>query len=317
MTRTPPAYTPPAYPAVPAHPSFPEFRRRGIVATEYLTVYIHALLRHYQDQLRLGRDVPDTMLTRLLRLQREVADDTCDSLEQDIAARLGGPVPVAEIARRLSDSMIRSNVFGTVVGAVVNPQEATARIADSMVRLADGEYEVRHGSTYRAAVRKARVEPGEPGYAESQRVLRRYALEALRLQPQGEVLLRLCVQDNTALGGVPIRRGTPVFVAFAAAMRDPEAVPRPLAFDVERDDLPTAYRADTERAGEEPQSGLYLQHGYGRHKCLGRYASEITMSESLRALLRLGRLERRGPLVMDDNGLYAVSLRLAFSGGSR
>ena len=301
----------------PAHPSFPEFRRRGIVATEYLTVYIHALLRHYQEQLRLGRDVPDTMLTRLLRLQKEVADGTCDSLEQDIAARLGGPVPAAEIARRLSDSMIRSNVFGTVVGAVVNPQEATARIADSMVRLADGEYEVRHGSTYRDAVRRARVEPGEPGYTESLRVLRRYALEALRLQPQGEVLLRSCVQDNTALGGVAIRRGTPVFVAFAAAMRDPEAVPRPLAFDVERDDLPAAYHADTERAGEEPQSGLYLQHGYGRHKCLGRYASEITMAESLRALLRLGRLERRSPLVMDENGLYAVSLRLAFPGGSR
>jgi cytochrome P450 len=298
----------------PAHPSFPEFRRRGIVATENLTVYVHALLRHYQEQLRLGHDVPDTMLTRLLRLQREVSDGSCDSLADDIAAKLGGPVPLVEIQKRLSDSMIRSNVFGTVVGAVVNPQEATARIADSMVRLADGEYEVRHGSTYRNAVRQARVEPGEPRYSESLRVLRRYALEALRLQPQGEVLLRMCVQDNNALGGVAIRRGTPVFVAFAAAMRDPDAVPRPLAFDVERDEVPTPYRADTDRAGEEPQSGLYLQHGYGRHKCLGRYASEITMYESLRALLRLGRLERRSPLQMDENQLYAVSLRLAFEG---
>ena len=300
----------------PAHPSFPEFRRRGIVATEYLTVYIHALLQHYKGELRRGCDVPDTMLTRLLRLQRQVADGTCDAFVEDIAARLGGPVPLAEIQKRLSDSMIRSNVFGTVVGAVVNPQEATARIADSMVRLADGEYEIRHESTYRNAVRQARIQPGEPRYAESLRVLRRYALEALRLQPQGEVLLRMCVQDNTVLGGVAIRRGTPVFVAFAAAMRDPESVPRPLAFDVERDDLATEYRPDTDRAGEEPQSGLYLQHGYGRHKCLGRYASEITMYESLRALLHLGRLERRGPLRMDEDQLYAVSLRLGFTGGS-
>lgn len=297
----------------PAHPSFAEFRRRGIVATEYLTVYIHALLKHHRQEMRLGHDVPDTMLTRLLRLQRQVAEGRCDALEEDIASRLGGPVPRAEIANRLSDSMIRSNVFGTVVGAVVNPQEATARIADSMLRLADGEYEVCHDSTYRHAVRQAHVEPGAPGYPQSLRVLRRYALEALRLQPQGEVLLRMCVQDNTALGGVAIRKGTPVFVAYAGAMRDPAVVKRPLAFDVTRDDLPCAYRADTDRAGEQPQSGLYLQHGYGRHKCLGRYASEITMSESLRALLRLGRLTRRGPLQMDENNLYAVSLRLAFT----
>ena len=104
--------------------------------------------------------------------------------------------------RRLSDSMIRSNVFGTVVGAVVNPQEATARIVDSMLRLQDGEYPARNGSSYDDAVRLAEVDEGEPGYQESLEGLRRYALEALRLQPQGEVLLRLCVQDNAELGGV-------------------------------------------------------------------------------------------------------------------
>jgi hypothetical protein len=32
------------------------------------------------------------------------------------------------------------------------------------------------------------------------------------------VLLRLCVRDNAELGGVLIRKGTPVFVAFAAAL---------------------------------------------------------------------------------------------------
>ena len=55
-------------------------------------------------------------------------------------------MPTGELARRLSDSMIRSNVFGTVAGAVVNPQEATARIADSMLRLKDGEYADRDGA---------------------------------------------------------------------------------------------------------------------------------------------------------------------------
>jgi cytochrome P450 len=205
-------------------------------------------------------------------------------------------------------------VFGTVVGAVVNPQEATARIADSVLRLKDGEYPTVGGAGYGDATRLAAIEEGEPGYAESLEGLRRYALEALRLQPQGEVLLRLCVQENRELGGVRIPKGTPIFVAFAAAMRDAEAVPQPLTFDVGRDESLTAYLSDGDRAREAPQSRTYLQHGYGRHKCLGRYASEITMRESLRALLRLGRWERRSALELDEQGLYVQSLRIGFAG---
>jgi cytochrome P450 len=112
------------------------------------------------------------------------------------------------------------------------------------------------------------------------------------------------------LAGVPIRKGTPVFVAYAAAMRDPQAVPRPLAFDRTRDERLMPFHGDKDRAREAPQSLVYLQHGYGRHKCLGRYASEITMRESLRALLRVGPIERRSELELDAQGLYAVSLRV-------
>lgn len=297
----------------PAHPLFGEFRERGIVATEYLTAYVHALIRAYKDRLLCGEVVPDTMLTRLLRMQLDVANGTCTALEQEFESMLGSPLPDGELARRLSDSMIRSNVFGTVVGGVVNPQEATARIVDSMLRLKDGEYETLNGSGYEEATQLAGVDEGNYGYTESLEWLRRYTLEALRLQPQGEVLLRLCVKDNTALGGVRIPKGTPVFVGFAGAMRDPEAVPQPLAFDAYRDERPLGYLPDGDRAHEDPQSQTYLQHGYARHKCLGRYASEITMRESLRALLRLGRLERLSSLEMDDQGLYAVRLRVGFN----
>lgn len=298
----------------PGHPLFTEFRERGLVATEYLTAYVYALLKFSKERLRRGDAVPDTMLTRLLRLQVEVNNGGGHALEQEFSSLLGTPLPAGELARRLSDSMIRSNVFGTVVGAVVNPQEATARIADSILRLKDCEYEVRNGSTYEQAARLANIDEGEPGYASSLQRIRKYALEALRLRPQGEVLLRLCVRDNTELGGVLIRQGTPVFVAYAAAMRDPEAVPQPLAFDINRDERLVGYLHDKDRAREAQQSQLYLQHGYGRHKCLGRYASEIAMRESLRALLRLGQLERRSALEMDEHNLYAVSLRVGFAG---
>jgi len=294
-----------------ANPLFGQFRERGIVAGEQLTAYIYALLELYKARLQRGDAVPDTMLTRLLRLQWAVNSGGA-AIEQEFAAVLGAPLAAGELARRLSDSMIRSNVFGTVVGAVINPQEATARIVDCMLRLKDGEIAPLNGSSYEEAVRLARIDEGKPDYPRSLQALRCYALEALRLKPQGEVLLRLCVQDNSALGGTPIRKGTPVFVGYAAAMRDPQVVPAPAAFDITRDERVIAYRSDQERAREAPQSQIYLQHGFGRHKCLGRYASEITMRESLRALLRLDPLERRGPLELDAERLYAVSLPVGF-----
>ena len=167
--------------------------------------------------------MPDTMLTRLVRLQLRASSGNGPSLEQEFAQMLGSPLPAGELSNRLSDSMIRSNVFGTAVGAVVNPQESTARIVDSMLRLKDGEYQVLNGATYDHAVRMAGIDEGDAGYAMSLQSLRKYALEALRLRPQGEVLLRLCVRDNTELGGTLIRKGTPVFVAFAGAMRDPRS----------------------------------------------------------------------------------------------
>ncbi len=293
----------------PGHPLFGEFRERGLLATELLTVYVHALLKEYKCRLQSGNNVPDTMLTRLLRMQLQVNGADGQALEHELTALLGGPPPPGEAARRLSDSMIRSNVFGTAVGAVVNPQEATARVIDSMMRLKDGEYEALHGSSYAHAEQLAAADEQHEDYAASLEMLRKYALEALRLRPQGEVLLRVCARD-AMLGGVPIRKGTPVFVAYAAAMRDPQAVPRPLAFDRTRDERLMPFHADKERAREAPQSLVYLQHGYGRHKCLGRYASEITMRESLRALLRVGPLDRRSDLELDAQGLYAVSLRV-------
>lgn len=296
----------------PAHPLFAQFRDRGLIATEYLTAYIHELLKFHKACLVRGEAVPDTMLTRLLRLQMALASDQGEALEQEFGVLLGAPLLAGELSRRLTDSMIRSNVFGTVVGAVVNPQEATARTIDSILKLKDGQYTVLNDSGYQRAVDLANLPEDAPQAAESLKILRRYALEALRLQPQGEILLRLCVKDNSELGGVPIHKGTLVFVSHGAAMRDPDAIPNPLAFDVSRDERPVAYRGDQERAKEAPQSRIYLQHGYGRHKCLGRYASEITLQESLRAMLRLGQLKRLSELQMDEQNLYAVSLRVGF-----
>ena len=142
----------------------------------------------------------------------------------------------------------------------------------------------------------------------------KYVNEALRLQPQGEVLLRMCVKEDARIvDSRPIRAGTLVFAAHGSAMHDLE---QPKAFIL----------------GREEKN--YLQYGYGRHKCLGQYISPILMLESLVVILALENVRRPSPrpdesafpnerrfgrFQLDDDNLYAKSFTLEFddSGSTR
>jgi cytochrome P450 len=142
----------------------------------------------------------------------------------------------------------------------------------------------------------------------SRALLRKYFLEALRLQPQGEVLLRKCARDGARIAGSrPISAGTPVFASHGAAMKD---LPEPDAFILDR-----------------PREH-YLHYGWNRHTCLGQYVSPVIIVESMIAILglhdlarpdaRAGErafpLERRfGRLQLDDNNLYATTFTLRFT----
>ena len=96
-------------------------------------------------------------------------------------------------------------------------------------------------------------------------------------------------------------------------MRDPNVVSEPEKISVKRDKLERSFaEAGDPRAGESPQSALYLQHGYGRHKCLGRYVSELTMEELLRAVLLLKNPTIKRDITMDVFGLYAESLLVGY-----
>ena len=89
--------------------------------------------------------------------------------------------------------------------------------------------------------------------------LYKYFLEALRLQPQGEVLLRKCARDGARIADSrPIAAGTLVFASHGSAMRD---VPEPDAFILDR-----------------PREH-YLQYGWNRHTCLGQYVSPVIIVE--------------------------------------
>jgi hypothetical protein len=213
----------------------------------------------------------------------------------------------------VSDLRIAENVMGTIVGAVAGQEEATCRVIDSLMRLRDGEYRTegpaphRYGTFAEARQLAVNVLSGT-SVAESRAQLTKYFLEALRLQPQGEVLLRKCARDGSQIADSrPIAAGTPVFAAHGAAMRD---VPEPDAFILDR-----------------PREH-YLQYGWSRHTCLGQFVSPVIIVESMIAMLglqdlsrpepRAGEaafpLERRyGRLQLDDHNLYAATFTLQFA----
>ena len=278
----------------------------GLRSCRLLLAYLLREIGIQRERIESGQPVNDTMLTRLLLFQ------------------LGRSAPsVARPAtldpRLVGDLRIAENVMGTIVGAIAGQEEATCRVIDSLIRLKGGEYRtsgsagVRYGS-FREAVELAINVLSGTRVRESRRVLYKYFLEALRLQPQGEVLLRKCVADGARIADSrPIPADTLVFAAHGSAMKD---VPDPDAFVLDR---PRAH---------------YLQYGWSRHTCLGQHVSPVIIIESTIALLGLQDLarpepapgepafpsERRfGRLQLDDQNLYATtfSLRFADSGTTR
>jgi hypothetical protein len=203
--------------------------------------------------------------------------------------------------------------MGTIVGAIAGQEEATCRVIDSLMRLKGGEYRTsgpssaRYGSFTEATELAVNVLSGT-AVAESRRTLYKYFLEALRLQPQGEVLARKCVSDGARIADSrPIPDGTFVFAAHGSAMRD---VPDADAFILDR-----------------PREH-YLQYGWSRHTCLGQHVSPVIIVESMIAVLGLQDLSRPDPgegesafpferrfgrLQLDDQNLYATTFSLRFA----
>jgi cytochrome P450 len=278
----------------------PQVQADGLRSCRLLLAYLLREIGIQRDRLLSGQPVDDTMLTRLLHFQ------------------LGRSAPaVARPAnldpRLVSDLRIAENVMGTIVGAIAGQEEATCRAIDSLMRLKANEYQTsgagpgRYGSFAEATQLAVDVLSGTR-VQEGRRELFKYFQEALRLQPQGEVLLRKCVSDGARIADSrPISAGTLVFAAHGSAMRD---IPDPDAFILDR-----------------PRQH-YLQYGWSRHTCLGQYVSPVIIVESMITVLGLQDLarpeagagesafpfERRfGRLQLDDQNLYATTFSLQFA----
>ena len=278
----------------------PAVQIQGLHACRQLLAYLLREIGIQRQRILNGEVVDDTMLTRLVRFQLGFSAPTV-SRPDDLDPRL------------VTDLRIAENVMGTIVGAVAGQEEATCRVIDSLIRLKEGEYrtsgsdEYRYGSYDEARELALNVLNGVH-VRRSRELLDQYFKEALRLQPQGEVLLRKCARDGVRIGDSrPISAGTPVFASQGSAMRD---VPEPDAFILGR-----------------PREH-YLQYGWKRHTCLGQHVSPVIIVETMVALLALQDLQRPeakegeasfpferrfGRFQLDDDNLYATTFSLRFA----
>jgi cytochrome P450 len=278
----------------------PQVQIEGLRACRLLLAYLLREIGIQRARVLSGQPIEDTMLTRLVLFQLGRSAPTV-------------PRPADLDPRLVSDLRIAENVMGTIVGAIAGQEEATCRAIDSLMRLQAGEYRTsgtdgrRYGSFAEATALAINV-LSDTRVAESRRELYKYFLEALRLQPQGEVLLRKCVSDGARIADSrPLSAGTLVFAAHGFAMRD---FPDADAFVLDR-----------------PRQH-YLQYGWNRHTCLGQHVSPVIIVESMIAVLGLQSLarpepragessfpfERRfGRLQLDDQNLYATTFSLQFS----
>ncbi len=277
----------------------PAVQVRGTRACRQLLSHLLREIGIQRQRLTEGQPVDDTMLTRLVRFQMGRSSPTV-ARPPDLDPRL------------VSDLRIAEHVMGTIVGAVAGQEEATCRVIDSLIRLKDGEYRTTGPAGYRygnfaEATRLARNVLSGTDVKESRAELHKYFREALRLRPQGEVLLRKCARDGPQIaGGRPLAAGPLVFASHGSAMRD---VPEPDAFILDR-----------------PREH-YLHYGWNRHTCLGQHVSAVVIVETMVALLGLPGLRRPDPrpgdssfpferrfghLQLDDQNLYATTFSLQF-----
>ena len=91
-------------------------------------------------------------------------------------------------------------------------------------------------------------------------VIRRAAMETMRLYPLSPALTPRTVSNPFEFAGYQIPAGETVLVAYTVPLLMPEYFPDPQRFDIDR---------YTQDRAEHRQSGVYVPFGVGTHSCLG------------------------------------------------
>jgi cytochrome P450 len=160
-----------------------------------------------------------------------------------------------------SDEMIRTELFGMIVGFVPTNTIASGNILEMLLR---------RGDFMEAAQAAARADDDER--------LWRCLFEALRFKPINSGLFRECVKDHTIGAGGPrgkrIRPGTRLLVSTQSAMFDGRWVVEPDTFNPDR------------------PKHEYMLFGYGLHWCIGAFLAAAQITQTFKPLLKKHGLVR-------------------------
>jgi cytochrome P450 len=209
---------------------------------------------------RAARNEGDTVLARCLRRQ-------------------------AEGDARFTDTWIRTNLAGMIVGGPPQPPVVIPHMLDQLLRRPDA---------LTSACAAARADDDDLLYG--------HLLEALRFRPLAPAIMRVAPCDTVLAIGTGhdarIPAGTRLFVGIGSAMQDSRRLPNPAAFDPRR-----------------PRDA-YLHFGLGVHRCFGRFINQATLPMMLKPLLKRSGLRRAagraGRMVV--NGPFPSALWVTFDG---
>ena len=182
-----------------------------------------------------------------------------------------------------SDTRLRDNLIGCATGVVENTNSAVVNII---------EYLLDHPQQMAEATSAARV--GDDALLQS------YVLETLRFHSPAPILVRLSLADHVLGKGSPwetrVPAGKVIFAATGSAMMDETELDSPREFRLDR------------------PAHHYLHFGWGIHQCLGKYISQVQVTQIVKGLLSLPNLRRAegeaGKLLY--NGPFPKSFSVSF-----
>jgi len=230
-----------------------------------LSAYLFLPVGDYKDKALEAAKSMRTVLAQQIaqrKLERGKRDDV---LERCLVMQDAG-IP------GMDDTSLLNNLFGMVVAIIPTTMAAVVKALDELLRrpqeLAGAQAAAQAGNTA---------------------LVTQYVYEALRFNPLGPGVFRNTAQDFEVAGGTmhatTIPAGRPVLVALQSASFDPDRVPSPQEFRLDR---PLAE---------------YLHYGFGLHTCFGRYINAVQIPLIVHAVLRKRNLRRAdgeaGKLQMD------------------
>jgi Dyp-type peroxidase family len=222
--------------------------------TGAISAYLFLPVGDFRDAALGGAESLRGAMAETIAARKAARGRTDDVLERCLVLQDAG-------VAGLDDAGLLNNLFGMVVGAIPTTSAAVARAIDELLRRPE-----------ELALAQAAARDGD-----IDRVTR-YVFEALRFNPIGPGVFRVAQQDFIVAGGTSretmIPAGHQVMVALQSASFDPDRVPSPSTFSIDRP-LPE-----------------YLHFGFGLHTCFGRYINAVQIPRIVAEVLKQRNLRR-------------------------